>query len=153
MINPHTPSYHLLLFNPEYSSRDFAFTPQDCVGASVKWICKQDGETQVLRENPCLGNLRETQDWLASTVSQVFEEGAGYATLYSPHVSRVYEQLLYWYLLRHPDASLPGVKTVDLVQWFYKPTVLTMEERLGFSNRKVFEVTGKPLTNLWKECV
>lgn len=155
MINPHTPSYHLLLLcpNPVIIDRDFAFRPEECVGGTLKWICKQAGETQVLREVNNLGNLLETQDTLASITREIFSEGCGYATLYSPHVSRVYEQMMYWYLMRNPTESIPGVRAVDLVQWLYKTTVLTMEERLGFSNRKVYEVTGKPLTNLWSETV
>lgn len=113
MINPNTPSYHLLLLRPPPgdTGRDFAFRPEECVGGSLKWICKQDGKTQALREVNNLGGLLSVQDTLASVTLEVLGDGAGYATLYSPHVSRVYEQMMYWYLLRNPTEPIPGVRT------------------------------------------
>lgn len=78
-----------------------------------------------------------------------------------PHVQRVIHQPLYVAGLVGggllPDAVDWQDKSrftyVDMVEWFYKYTILSYQERLGFDSPTVFKLTGLTIPQLWKRVI
>jgi len=72
--------------------------------------------------------------------------------LFCPHIRRVFLQGLAWAEMSGetiPDLAL--WKMEDAAEWFYSQTVLTAQERFGFSSPLCKRYTGKTLLELWKE--
>lgn len=78
-----------------------------------------------------------------------------------PHVKRVIHQPMYVAGLAGQKILPPEIDWedtskftyVDMVEWFYKYTVLSYQERLSFDSAAVFKMTGLTIPQLWKRVI